>query len=232
MSTEPIYITRLKQLLKAERISNKDFAFKCDISPMTLSRILNNKIPLSEKMLEKFATQLYVSPEYILGKTDMFYNETDEISSQFTLEQENYVRDNLFYILAVLGTHITEIIVIDNQTYHRTPNGSFYRDECVNPDDVLTPFDEYNIEYFVNQSPNEVKHYFELRQYNKPIISMTPEEFDSHVDGILNIIAIHHNSMFKSTAEPYIKFQPSRLEKVIDIHNRSLKNGINQEESE
>lgn len=70
INNEPVYIKRIRQLVNQRGMTLQECAKQCDISPMTLSRILYNKIPLHERILNRLADVLCASPEYILGYDD------------------------------------------------------------------------------------------------------------------------------------------------------------------
>ena len=61
---------RIRKLIDSKGILKKEFAARCNISPVSLSRILNDRVELSPQMAEKFAKVLNVSAEYLLCKTE------------------------------------------------------------------------------------------------------------------------------------------------------------------
>ncbi len=78
---------RLRDLISRRAIKMKQFAKLSGVYPATLSRYLNNKMPISEKYAKKAAELLFVSADYIMCRTD------DPMPSEQRLSQRQKMTD-------------------------------------------------------------------------------------------------------------------------------------------
>lgn len=64
-------IERIKYLIKELRYRQVEFAQKIDVDPSNLSKYLNQKLPVSDSLINKIAINLGVSKEWLTNGTDL-----------------------------------------------------------------------------------------------------------------------------------------------------------------
>ena len=213
MNKEPIYISQLRRLLNENKITIQDCAAQCGVSTATLSRILNNKIPLSNKVLLKLADFLVVSPDYILGNTD---NPQPALTDfpKVSIENDKTIRKYFLYIMRTCNTTVREKVIIGNKEYCRIFSAQFFTEDA-------NSFTEDELSDIIHLSPGTIHHSFEIARENHPGVFMSPWEFDNYIYTLLNSINLCCDTLFRMTSRTYMP-RTSSLEQIIENHNKMI----------
>lgn len=245
MSNEPTYIKRIRQLINHQRMTIQECAKQCEISPMTLSRILNNKVPLSDKILTRLADVLCVSPEYILGDTDMHYT-----SNQVSIEGKHIEYKKMEQLMLKLFegadihveeyikinsdlycySNFTELFVLDNPPQYETIDGTIVEIPASN--NIYWNHSEMTAQ--IEQTfklGGEVEHLYLLHGRDFDEVWLSSLNFKKYIDQLYTLLItdvkhLGHNFDYPSYSTPL----PDKWD--IIIQQRKAQYGINQEESE
>ena len=245
MSNEPIYIKRIRQIINQERLTIQECAKRCEISPMTLSRILNNKIPLSEKILSRLADVLCVSSEYILGYTETPYTPNQVFIENKYIEHEKK-EQLLLKLLKSADIHVEEYIKINSDLFcYNSSTGIFALN---NPpqyetiDGIIVEIPASNNTYWSQsemtaqieqtfKSSGEVEHLYLLHGKDFNEVWLSSLNFKKYLDQLYSslIMDVKHLGNNFDYPTPDMTF-PDKWD--IIIQQRKAQYGINQEESE
>lgn len=163
---------RVRKLIDSNGLKKKDFAAKCGISPVSLSRILNDKADLTPQMAEKFAKILNVTAEYLLGESesqDKIVNLPQEIINSIN-QNKNIQLLNSY--LSSLDFFFEKKIYIDDREYHWHIGHEYF----VNPKDCDDFLMEFHILDMLNNEPTPNIRYCISMEYQNKIV----KEFDVH----------------------------------------------------
>lgn len=226
--------SRLKHQIELSGIRKKDFAYLMGIIPTSLSRILTDKAPLSSPMAIKAASILGIDPNYLLCKTDDFvgYDEWHDFGIYYN--QSLYSSALLKFIRDTHMFWITERISFNEG--NRIDTVDVYNDKFHFNEHVITRIELLKK---IEECPNEVEHIYtfstslggvgpgcELGQLNSKQIRKLATLQAVTIKNYIEMLIGEEIEIYASTSN---KFE---IDGAIDFHNRSLKNGINQEESE
>lgn len=155
-------LKRILNILKAKRLSQKEFAARCGFSTATTSKLLKGDTSLTLKQIHTICDALDIKPEVLLSETDNGLDSPDTIQ-QFLIDGPreaagNQMRDGSFLLRYLLDPYLNKNLYMDSLLYD--PNRPAFKGIINDPHD-----------------PSDV-YYF----YTKPTIS---EEKNSILKGIL-----------------------------------------------
>ena len=217
---------RLRQMINRRGLMLKEFASLCNCTSSTISRIVNDKYPISPKLLERFSEVLHVSEDYILCKTDG-REESSYHFSQETIDvsiQAHRVSCATAY-LSSLHFNIIEKVVINNIEFYRSDNMMFYSDNSSEELAVLGFIDEYSEPQLIEDiqcSPIVPAHVIDISYENisKRIPYM---EYVQLINSLCELTKNHilsHINKFNFAA-----YFPEELDKAISEHARKIAQG-------
>ena len=214
---------KIRLLIDKLGIKDKEFAALINTTPQTLSKILNDKYPLSKKMAKRIANALNTTEEFLL------YNEDDLDANQepdYYCSQENLDTNRQFYrisqarsFLNSLHFSFIEKVIFENEEF------TFNYDE----DRMFSSSHDPNLEYaeheiidIINRSADIPKHIMEIG-YNDSVQQM---EYSDYLKWIVNFIESSRAlalQQFHNIPEPQIFLDD--IDKAISEHARKIAQG-------
>lgn len=88
MNTDEIFVSRFRELYSNSSLTQKDLAYKLNMTQSALSKQLNGKNKVSADVLVQISEYFGTSTDYLLGKTNQRYRITMEESDDFHLPPE------------------------------------------------------------------------------------------------------------------------------------------------
>lgn len=107
---------RLRSLIESNGMLQKDFAILSNITPQTLSKIINGKYNnLSLRLVEKFSQILHVSTNYILCKSNNPGGDNFKLSDDwFERNAQHFYISKVINYLRSFNYTITELVIIND----------------------------------------------------------------------------------------------------------------------
>lgn len=165
---------RIRKLIDSKGILKKEFAARCNISPVSLSRILNDRVELSPQMAEKFSKLLNVSAEYLLGQTESQEKNLNLPKEYIDLITQNEAIKKINNYLITLDIFVEKKIYINNKEYHWHIGHEYF----VNPLDCDDFLLEFQILDMINNIPDlDIKYCVSIEYANNKTKEFDVEEF-------------------------------------------------------
>ena len=208
---------RIEKLIASHGIVKKDLAQKCGTTPVHLSRILNEKAPLTRKMAEKIAAILNVNAEYLTGDSDIPYM----FSHEDFIKQSGQTRKKraLVEYLKSLGIHIENTIKIDKNIFQETEDGFIQ----VNfPETRYTEQEIY--EKIKNSNFCVYRTTFEYKNFSKTV---DHKEYIYILNNFHRLAQSHFSMLFQSFDDPTVITIEEPIDEIIESKKRERTNNGN-----
>lgn len=241
---------RISNLLEINGYSKKDFAELAGITPSHLSRILNDKVTLSSKNLERFSQILNVDPKYLTGDSLWSWCGNQPMSIEGENIKYKKKEQLLLKLLASADFRVDEYIQINSDLFlNNNMLGYFFLHEPHAPKEVISDGDIRDIEEELDdkhltysemttlieqtcKSGGEVEHLYVLYSMDyKEVVWLSSLDFKKYIDQLYTLLItdvkhLGHKFDYPSYSTPL----PDKWD--IIIQQRKAQYGINQEESE
>lgn len=189
--------SRLRNLIEMKGIKMRDFANLSGVTPTTLSRVLNEKQPISSKYLARLSDLLGVSKEYIMCQTDIPYE--NSVSAEMLSFSRQWHRFRfLIEVLKTMKFMETEKIIIGDRNYIGDRESGTYHLESNNHSDK---YNEEELTEIIRSSKLPVKYLVDI-QYKGNIKTLSYSEFLHLLKNLSNIIELNLQSIFSDYSEP------------------------------
>lgn len=190
---------RLRYLIEKNGIKKKDFAEKTGVTPNTLSKILNERQPLSNSYAVRASELLGVSAKYIMCETDIPYDYENSVSAEMLSFSRQWHRFRfLIEVLKTMKFMETEKIIIGDRNYIGDRESGTYHLESNNHSDKYT---EEELTEIIRSSKLPVKYLVDI-QYKGNIKTLSYSEFLHLLKNLSNIIELNLQSIFSDYSEP------------------------------
>lgn len=223
---------RLQTLIEKNGLLKKDFATLAEITPQTLSKIINGKYSnLSIRLIEKFSQILKTNVDYLLCKSDNPGND------DFFLSDAWYKRNSQYYYIAKVISYLSsleysfkELVCFDDtlfirdnktltfSTYEESQKLLNYGFELKNSDYSFIKFEctEDTLIKKMKYTSAHISHYWEIEKQDT-IVRLD----EAHFLNIMYSFALLTQNFFNAAIYDLkqINVEPSDLERIIQSQN-------------